>query len=235
MVMTGSPVSSFITGAWNKGIRDFDPQRAYDAMLDAQSVGGQYDKGAFEYDGWSGSGGAHQYLELGYVPSGARRRPAQRRRRPDARVLVPGLDARRFARRLHERGFNLAQTARATASSGTAARAIDGRPMRSGDVEWVSDGEPDPWVQLDWDAPHTLAKVVLSDRASTADNVRAGRLTFSDGSSVDVAGIPADGARRVVRFAPRSASWVRFQATAAEGDAGLNDIEVWDDRDAAAT
>ena len=68
MVMTGSPVTSFITGAFNKGIRDFDADLAYDAMMDAHAVGGLFDKSAFEYDGWSGLGGVRDYLDRGYVP-----------------------------------------------------------------------------------------------------------------------------------------------------------------------
>ena len=34
LIMTGSPVTSFIAGAFNKGIRDFDVETAYDAMLE---------------------------------------------------------------------------------------------------------------------------------------------------------------------------------------------------------
>ena len=43
-VMTGSPVTSFIAGAINKGIPGIDTDLAYEAMLDAQSLGGLFDK-----------------------------------------------------------------------------------------------------------------------------------------------------------------------------------------------
>ena len=47
-------------------------------------------------------------------------------------------------------------------------------------------------------------------------------------------GIPADGTPKAVTLAPRTVSWVRFQAAGGSGgDVGLNEIEVWDDRDVA--
>jgi predicted alpha-1,2-mannosidase len=238
MVMTGSPTTSFIAGAWNKGIRDFDPQLAYDAMLDAQSVGGMYDKSAFEYEGWSGLGGARQYLEQGYVPQEVGGGPLNGGAGQTLEYSFQDWTLAQFARQLGERGVNVAQLADVSASSqandspSAAARAVDGRPIRSGAVEWASAGETNPWIQLDWDEPQKVAEVVLSDRAGASPNVGAGTLTFSDGSSVDVTGIPADGADKVVTFAPRTVDWVRFQATGGSGaGVGLNELEVWDDRD----
>src|SRR5262249_55435383 len=135
LIMTSSPVTSFIAGAYNKGIRDFDVNEAYDAMLDAHSVGGLFDKGAIEYDGWGGAGGIRNYIEDGYVPFD----------------LGEGLNGGagmtleyanqdwalgELAHTLGKRGINASQFAHVTASSGTAARAVDGRPSRTGDVEW---------------------------------------------------------------------------------------------------
>jgi len=57
-VMDGSAVTSFITGSWNKGIRDFDIDLAYDAMLDAHSIGGLFDKAPYEYASWGGTPGS---------------------------------------------------------------------------------------------------------------------------------------------------------------------------------
>ena len=188
LVMTSSPATSFITGAWNKGIRDFDPKLAYDAMLDAQSVGGMYDKGAFEYDGWSGTGGIHDYLTKGYVPQEIGGGPLNGGAGQTLEYSFQDWGLGKFARQLGAQGINVAQYATATASSGAAARAIDGRPMRSGDVEWAST-EEHPWLKLDWEQPQQLRQVVLSDRANTDSNAVAGKLTFSDGSSVDVTGI----------------------------------------------
>ena len=51
-----------------------------------------------------------------------------------------------------------------------------------------------------------------------------------------VEGIPADGARKVVEFAPREVGWVRFTATGGTGqNVGLGELEVYDDRDMGAT
>ena len=52
-------------------------------------------------------------------------------------------------------------------------RAVDGRPTRTGDVEWASAGEQDPWIRLAWDEPQTVTRVTLSDRAGDA-NVNGG-------------------------------------------------------------
>ena len=52
LVMTGSPVTSFITGASNKGIRGRRGARLR-GDVDAHAVGGLFDKRAFEYDAWS--------------------------------------------------------------------------------------------------------------------------------------------------------------------------------------
>jgi predicted alpha-1,2-mannosidase len=241
MVMTGSPVTNFITGAWNKGIRDFDPNVAYDAMMDAQAVGGLYDKSAFEYDGWSGIGGIRSYLDKGYVPQGLGGGPLNGGAGQTLEYSFQDWALGNFAREIGDKhGINVAQYATATSSSqldgsnNSRARAIDGRPMRSGAVEWASANEQHPWIQLAWSTPQTLTRVVLDDRMSATSNANGGTLTFSDGSSVDVTGIPADGTSKVVTFAPRRVGWVRFEATQGTGDnVGLGEIEAWDDRDVA--
>ncbi|WP_217168904.1 glycoside hydrolase domain-containing protein [Streptomyces sp. AC512_CC834] len=233
MVMSGSPVTSFITGAYNKGIRDFDTDLAYEAMMDAQSVGGLFDKAWFDYGGW-GTGGNREYLDLGYVPSGTTGQGAGQ----TLEYANQDWALAQFAKQLGKRGINATQYAKATASSELdeehgAAHAIDGRPLRAPtDVEWASAGEKSPWIELTWDEPRTLRKVVLSDRADNDSNVRSGRLEFSDGSGVDVKDIPADGGRKTVRFEKRDVTSVKFTATGGEGEnVGLNEFEAWDDTD----
>ena len=246
LIMTGSPVTNFIAGAWNKGIRDFDPDLAFEAMLDAQSVGGLFDKAGWEYATWSGNGGIRPYLDLGYVPHDMEG--------PGGLLDGAGLTLEyafqdwtlaQLARRLGKRGVNVSQYADVAVSSqpgdtdGAGARAVDGRPIRSGiagpgQVEWISAGERTPWVKLSWDEPQRIHKVVLSDRADADSNATAGVLRFSDGSSRKVTGIPADGRKTVVNVGNRNVSWVKFEATGGRGtDVGLNEIEVWDRRDTA--
>jgi putative alpha-1,2-mannosidase len=210
LVMTGSPVTSMIAGAYNKGIRDFDVDTAFDAMLDAQSVGGLFDKSAFEYDGWSGLGGIRDYLDRGYVPQELGGGPLNGGAGQTLEYSFQDWTLAQLARRLAKRGINIAQFAKATASSGTAARAIDGRPARSGDVRWVPTDDH-PWVQLDWDKPQQITRVVVTD---------PGTLRFSDGSSMEV--------KAGTQAVNRRAGWVRFEGP------GLGDIEVYDDRDVGA-
>jgi putative alpha-1,2-mannosidase len=209
MVMTGSPVTSFITGAINKGIRDFDVDLAYKAMLDAHSAGGLFDKGAFEDTGWSGSGGYQDYVTKGYVPQELGGGPLHGGAGETLEYAHQDWALAQLAHKLGKRGWNVAQSATVTQSSGDGERVIDGRPERSGDIRWVpADGAP--WVQLDWDEAPLVTKVVVTD---------PGTLRFSDGTTLQV----QPGETRV----NRRLDWVRF-----EGD-GLSELEVWDDRDTA--
>ena len=116
MVMTGSPVTSFIVGAWNKGIRDFDTNLAYEAMLDAHSAGGLFDKGAFEDTGWSGLGGYQDYFERGYVPQEIGGGPLNGGAGETLEYAYQDWGLAQMARRLHARGWNIAQSAKLTAS-----------------------------------------------------------------------------------------------------------------------
>jgi predicted alpha-1,2-mannosidase len=233
LVMTGSPVTSFITGAWNKGIRDFDVDLAYDAMLDAQSLGGLYDKAWFDYSNW-GSGGNREYLDLGYVPNDLTGQGAGQ----TLEYANQDWTLAQLARELDKTGLNASQFADVSVSSqrsdpGFAGeRAVDGRPMRApGSTEWASK-ERNPWIQLRWDQPRTVHKVVLSDRVDSASNVNSGTLIFSDGSTIKVKDIPTTGADKVVAFPWKRVDWVKFQATGGSGpDVGLNEIEVWDNTD----
>jgi putative alpha-1,2-mannosidase len=232
LVMTGNPVTSFITGAYNKGIRDYDAHLAYDAMLDAQSIGGLFDKGWFEYGSW-GAGGNREYLDLGYVPHELNGQGAGE----TLEYAHQDWALAQFAKRLGERGVNVSQYADVTASTELdadhgAVRAVDGRPSRApGFAEWAST-ERNPWIKLSWDRPQRIREVVLSDRTGAGDDAVSGRLRFSDGSTRVVEDIPTGGADKVVRFAPRSVRWVRFEVTGGRGDhVGLNELEVWDHRD----
>ena len=124
---------------------------------------------------------------------------------------------------------NAALTATAGASSQfntayTPAMAIDGN---TGGSEWASAGEATPWIQLSWATAQTVRQVVLHDRPNQSDNANGGTLTFSDGSSVPVSGIPTDGAPRTVSFPNKTITWARFHATAGTGpNVGLAEFQV---------
>ncbi|NQT94181.1 MAG: hypothetical protein HQ559_15575, partial [Lentisphaerae bacterium] len=69
--------------------------------------------------------------------------------------------------------------------------------------------------------------VRLCDRPNEEDHTKTGTLTFSDGSSVRVAGIPNDGSVKTVVFDPKVVRWVRFQVTGGPGpNLGLCEIEI---------
>ncbi|WP_216093144.1 hypothetical protein, partial [Curtobacterium sp. UCD-KPL2560] len=59
-----------------------------------------------------------------------------------------------------------------------------------------------------------LQAVELADRPNTDDQVTAGTLTFSDGSSVAVPSLPNGGTVQRVSFTSRQVTWVRFTITA---------------------
>ncbi|HVK22740.1 MAG TPA: glycoside hydrolase domain-containing protein [Actinokineospora sp.] len=245
-VMTGSAVTTFITGAYNKGIRDFDIDLAYDAMLDAHSIGGLFDKGPYQYASWSGDGGANRpYLDTGFVPHNLNGSWKSRGAGETVEYSFQDWSLGQLAKALGKVGINAAQLAAVEVSSQVNAtdyagvRAVDGRPIRSGvlttnNVEWRST-ESTPWIKLTWRTARRISKVVLSDRRDSTANVNSGVLTFSDGTTVNVTSIPTDGTNRVVTFTSRLVTSVRFDATGGTGtNVGLNEIEAWDDTDVGA-
>jgi hypothetical protein len=133
-------------------------------------------------------------------------------------------------------GANLAITATVTASSENSAAQgrlsavdgiIDGAPNDAAH-EWVSASQlAGAWLQLDWSAPVSVAQVNLYDRPHADENVLAGTLSFSDGTSITVGALPTDGKALPVTFAPKTVTWVRFTINQAQGTAaGLSEIQV---------
>src|SRR5690606_27850561 len=92
--------------------------------------------------------------------------------------------------------------------------------------DWASAGEQDPWIELRWPRPVRADEIVLHDRAGI-DDANGGELIFDDGTTVEVAGIPPDGAPASVRFEPRTFTSVRFQVRGGTGpNVGLAEIDV---------
>jgi LmbE family N-acetylglucosaminyl deacetylase len=138
---------------------------------------------------------------------------------------------------LSDFGADLAITAQVTVSSENTAnnqgglKAIDGvidgadhDPAR----EWATLNElSGAWIQLTWPSSVSVAQVNLYDRPNTAENVLAGTLSFSDGTSISVGALPPDGKVLPVTFPPKTVTWVRFQIDQAQGSAtGLSEIQV---------
>jgi LmbE family N-acetylglucosaminyl deacetylase len=134
-------------------------------------------------------------------------------------------------------GANLAITAEVTASSENSAasqgrlKAVDGvadGAWRDPTREWVSSNQlSGAWIQLAWPEPVSVAQVNLHDRPLAEENILAGTLLFSDGSSIAVGALPSDGKVLPVTFAPKTVTWMRFIVDQAQGTAaGLSEIQV---------
>ncbi|MGZ3979555.1 MAG: GH92 family glycosyl hydrolase, partial [Flavisolibacter sp.] len=106
--------------------------------------------------------------------------------------------------------------------------------------EWACEGETTdwgyvrfPWIQLEWDQPQEINRIILYDRPSLDEHIASGKLVFSDGSEVWVDEIPNDGTARVVNFDKKKVRSVRFVVTDGDGkDLGFSEIEVFPSRTA---
>jgi len=108
-----------------------------------------------------------------------------------------------------------------------AANAVDGVSGQWGTGEWASSHELNPWLRLDWTTPQVVDRVTFYDRSNLTDWAPGGTLTFSDGSTVSVSGIPNNGTAKTVTFPSKNISWVRFQVAGGSGsNVGLSEIEV---------
>ena len=101
------------------------------------------------------------------------------------------------------------------------ANLIDGGESGLGG-QWASAGEMTPSATLTWDENVILTSIELADRG-LPENVVAGTLTFSDGSTIDTGEIPFDGSNGeflVVEFfdAPKTVNSVTFDVTTGTGD-----------------
>ncbi len=114
--------------------------------------------------------------------------------------------------------INLAAQATVTASSEDtstgqlAIKAVDGVVDGwPGDYtkEWATVGAgAGSWLKLSWASPVTLSKIVLYDRPNGNDQITAGTVTFSDGSTLQTGTLTNDGSAVVLTFAPRTTTSV---------------------------
>lgn len=135
---------------------------------------------------------------------------------------------------------NIAPYAKVTASSGLnnqfkADNIKDGLIGVANKGEWACEGVTTdwgyvrfPWIQLDWDQPQAIEKILLFDRPSLAEHIASGKLIFSDGSIVWVDEIPNDGTAKLVKFETKNVTSFRFETTDGDGkDIGFSEIEVY--------
>ena len=137
-------------------------------------------------------------------------------------------------------GTNLALTATATASSQntntsqTANKAIDGViDGYPGDYtkEWATQGGgAGSWLKLTWTSPQTVSKLVLYDRPNLDDQITAGTVQFSDGSSISIGPLTNDGSATTYTFAARTITSLQVNITAVKASTqniGLSEIQVF--------
>lgn len=136
---------------------------------------------------------------------------------------------------------NIAPLAIVTASSSIngdydALKVTDGIIYISNKGEWASQsimnnwGKIDnkPWVQLTWNSPQNIYKIILYDRPDEKTHTASGVLQFSDGSTISVIQLPNDGSPKVVTFPSKKVKWVRFWVNDCDGlNLGLSEIEVY--------
>jgi alpha-glucosidase (family GH31 glycosyl hydrolase) len=130
---------------------------------------------------------------------------------------------------------DLAHRAKAEASSGSAAGAIDGKIggyPNDGSLEWASNGEKEgAWIKLTWPDPVRASSIWLYDRPNPKDQVLAGILEFDDGTTMDVGMLPNDASRPFkITFPTKSIRWVKFIVTKISQkteNIGLSEIAVF--------
>lgn len=136
---------------------------------------------------------------------------------------------------------NITPFAKITASSedgpGFEARNVaDGIIGVDGLGEWACKGDTTdwgwirlPWIQLTWDQPQLVNKIVLYDRAHRRHNIAGGKLLFSDGSVIWVNQIPPDGTGKAIHFPAKKTAWIKFVAHDGTGrELGFSEIEVFE-------
>ena len=69
-VMIGDPAVSFFATAYNKGIANYDIEKAYEGLKKNAFVGGIRDRAGYEHRDNPRGGGMSFYVERGYVPEG---------------------------------------------------------------------------------------------------------------------------------------------------------------------
>lgn len=69
-VMIGDPSTSFFATAYNKGIRNYDAEKAYEGLRKNAFVGGTRDHAGYEHNTPAFGGGMQYYVGQGWVPEG---------------------------------------------------------------------------------------------------------------------------------------------------------------------
>ena len=140
--------------------------------------------------------------------------------------------------------YNIASLATVTASSETplydqlAVKAtdgvIDGYP---GDYtcEWATAGEGSgAWIQLSWDVPYSVDRIIFYDRPNTNDHIESATLSFGDGSSLAVGSLNNYGMGVEYTFTPKvitSLTLTVDEVSSSTANIGLAEVEIFGSED----
>lgn len=107
---------------------------------------------------------------------------------------------------------------------------IDGYPANRL-REWATVGQTvGAWVELTWDAPVTINRLMLFDRPNLSDRITGASLTFSDGSAVAVPALNNNGSGMELTFAARTVTQLRLTVTSvssSSGNVGLAELQAF--------
>ena len=110
---------------------------------------------------------------------------------------------------------------------------VDGYPNDRG-AEWSSNQLVGASCTLTWGKPQTIARICLYDRPNGTDRINSGKLTFSDGTSIEVGALPKEGMGPAdITFPAKTITYVTFEVTGmGQGSehAGLSEMQVFKDK-----
>ena len=132
------------------------------------------------------------------------------------------------------RALTVTASSQNTAQGQPASKAIDGYvDGYPGDQthEWATRSEKaGAWLQLTWEQPQEITRVVLYDRPNSSDQILLATLTFSDGSSVQVGPLINAGTGVAVSFPAKVITSLRMtvnNVSTRTSMVGLAEIEVF--------
>ena len=146
-------------------------------------------------------------------------------------LLAPGLPARAAP----NPSVGLGPVAVATSSeAGSRPAALsDGVATSTRDglgASWTAPARVGAWVQFQWGSVRSVTSVQVYGAAGSGAQIKAGLLTFSNGTSLEVGEVLADPRfPTTLAFRARSVTWVRFTVTklSGAGNANLAELRVY--------
>lgn len=130
---------------------------------------------------------------------------------------------------------NLAYQASITASSSqdnapasNVADGVVGSYLQLPDRNWSANEATGAWIQMNWSEGQDISQIVLHGCPANDSTITQGTLSFSDGTSITVGELPANGKPLSVDVSCTNVTWVRFTVSEASGtNAGLSEMEVF--------